>query len=48
METEVVRVPEIFGSMVFNDTAMKDKLPMDVYVKLKETVKLLDYHREVL
>ena len=38
METEVVRVPEIFGSMVFNDTAMKDKLPMDVYVKLKETI----------
>ena len=38
METEVVRVPEIFGSMVFNDAAMKDKLPMDVYVKLKETI----------
>lgn len=38
METEVVKVPDIFGSMVFNDAAMKDKLPMDVYVKLKETI----------
>lgn len=38
METEVVKVPDIFGSMVFNDAAMKGKLPMDVYVKLKETI----------
>lgn len=38
METTTVKVPEIFGSMVFNDAAMKDKLPMDVYLKLKETI----------
>ena len=38
MEKHVVKVPEIFGSMVFNDTAMREKLPMDVYLKLKETI----------
>ena len=39
MDKHVVKVPEIFGSMVFNDAAMKDKLPMDVYLKLKETIE---------
>lgn len=39
MESITVKVPEIFGSMVFNDAAMKDKLPMDVYLKLKETIE---------
>ncbi|MBQ2777876.1 MAG: glutamine synthetase III, partial [Peptococcaceae bacterium] len=38
METATVKVPDIFGDMVFNDAAMKDKLPMDVYLKLKETI----------
>ncbi len=38
METEIVKVPEIFGNMVFNDNAMRDRLPMDVYLKLKETI----------
>ena len=38
METVTVKVPDIFGDMVFNDAAMKDKLPMDVYLKLKETI----------
>ena len=38
MEKNVVKVPGIFGSMVFNDAAMKEKLPMDVYLKLKETI----------
>lgn len=32
----VINVPELFGSMVFNDAAMKAKLPKDVYMKLKE------------
>lgn len=39
MESTTMKVPEIFGSMVFNDAAMKDKLPMDVYLKLKETIE---------
>ncbi|MBQ5707941.1 MAG: glutamine synthetase III, partial [Peptococcaceae bacterium] len=34
----MVKVPDMFGDMVFNDTAMKEKLPMDVYLKLKETI----------
>lgn len=29
-------IPEIFGSMVFNNKIMKDKLPEDVYRQLKE------------
>lgn len=31
-------VPEIFGSMVFNDEVMKDKLPKDVYKALLKTI----------
>ena len=38
METAAMNVPDMFGSMVFNDAAMKAKLPKDVYMKLKETV----------
>ncbi len=34
----VINVPELFGSMVFNDAAMKAKLPKDVYMKLKDTI----------
>ena len=30
-------VPEIFGSMVFNDTIMKEKLPKDTYKALRKT-----------
>ncbi|MBQ1188729.1 MAG: glutamine synthetase III [Peptococcaceae bacterium] len=33
-----MNVPDMFGSMVFNDAAMKSKLPKDVYMKLKETI----------
>ena len=32
-------VPEIFGSMVFNDAIMRDKLPKDVYKSLKKTIE---------
>ncbi len=32
-------VPEIFGSMVFNDAIMRDKLPRDVYRSLKKTIE---------
>lgn len=32
-------VPSIFGSMVFNDEVMRDKLPKDTYQTLKKTIK---------
>ncbi|MBQ7565087.1 MAG: glutamine synthetase III [Lachnospiraceae bacterium] len=32
-------VPEIFGSMVFNDAIMREKLPKDVYRSLKKTIE---------
>ncbi len=32
-------VPEIFGSMVFNDAIMRDKLPKDIYKSLKKTIE---------
>ena len=32
-------VPELFGSMVFNDAVMKERLPKDVYKKLKKTMR---------
>jgi Uncharacterized protein related to glutamine synthetase len=31
-------VPGMFGSMVFNDTIMRDRLPKDVYKSLKKTI----------
>ena len=36
----ITNVPELFGSMVFNDTVMKERLPKDVYKKLKKTCLL--------
>ena len=35
---EVKNIPELFGSMVFNDTVMRQRLPEDVYKALKETM----------
>ena len=38
-------VPEYFGSMVFNDEVMKERLPKETYKALKKTVyegKVLD------
>ena len=32
-------VPELFGSMVFNETVMQERLPKDVYRKLKKTMR---------
>ncbi|MBQ7090457.1 MAG: glutamine synthetase III, partial [Clostridia bacterium] len=32
-------IPEIFGSMVFNDKAMKRYLPEDTYLALKKTIE---------
>lgn len=33
----MISVPEIFGSLVFNDTVMKERLPKDTYKALKRT-----------
>ncbi len=35
----MINVPEIFGSNVFNDDVMKDKLPKPVYKALKKTIQ---------
>ena len=32
-------VPELFGSMVFNETVMKERLPKDIFRKLKKTMR---------
>lgn len=32
-------ISKTFGSMVFNDAVMREKLPKDVYKKLKQTIK---------
>ena len=32
-------VPEIFGSMVFNDSVMKNKLPKEIYKSLRKTIE---------
>lgn len=39
MSTNVTNVPEIFGSMVFNDKVMKERLPKQVYKDLTATIK---------
>ncbi len=36
---EIKNVPELFGSLVFNETVMKERLPKDVYRKLKKTMR---------
>ena len=33
------KVPETYGSLVFNDKVMRDKLPKDVYKALKKTIE---------
>ena len=32
-------IPNLFGSMVFDDSTMKEKLPKDVYKALKKTIQ---------
>ena len=32
-------VPSIFGSLVFNDNVMRDRLPKDIYKALKKTIE---------
>ena len=38
----MVNVPEIFGSMVFNDATMKERLPKATYKALKKTIDLAE------
>ena len=33
------KVPEIYGSLVFNDKVMRDKLPKDVYKAIRKTIE---------
>ena len=33
------KVPELFGSMVFNEAVMKERLPKDTYKALKCTIR---------
>jgi glutamine synthetase len=35
----VQSIPEIFGSMVFNDSVMKERLPKEIYKSLKKTIE---------
>ncbi len=37
-ETKKVNVPELYGSLVFNDAEMRARLPQDVYQSLKKTI----------
>ncbi len=32
------KIPDIFGSMVFNDSVMRDRLPKEIYRSIKKTV----------
>ena len=32
-------VPELYGSLVFNDRVMRDKLPKDIYKALRKTIE---------
>ena len=35
----MLNLPELFGSMVFGDTAMKERLPKETYRALKKTIE---------
>ncbi len=35
----MINVPELFGSMVFNEHVMRDRLPKDVFAALQSTIK---------
>ncbi|NLE13842.1 MAG: glutamine synthetase type III [Clostridiales bacterium] len=35
----MTNIPEIFGSMVFNDEVMRAKLPNDIYISLHKTIE---------
>lgn len=33
------RIPELYGSLVFNDKIMREKLPKDIYKALRKTIE---------
>lgn len=35
----MTQITELFGSMVFNDSVMRQRLPKDTYRALKQTIK---------
>ncbi|MBQ1526598.1 MAG: glutamine synthetase III [Lachnospiraceae bacterium] len=39
MGTTQQRIPELYGSLVFNDKVMRDKLPKDIYKALRKTIE---------
>ena len=39
MSTEPIKVAEIFGENVFNDTVMQERLPKKIYKNLKKTIE---------
>ncbi len=38
MENDKINIPELFGTMVFNDDAMREHLPKAVYKRLRQTI----------
>ena len=38
MDKQIESVTEVFGSNVFNDTVMRERLPKDVYKSLRRTI----------
>ena len=34
-----MNIPEIYGSMVFNDKVMRERLPKDIYKAVRKTSK---------
>ena len=36
---EKTSVPEMYGSLVFNDKVMKDRLPKDIYRAVHKTIQ---------
>ncbi len=34
-----MNIPELFGSLVFNETVMKQRLPQDIYIAVKKTIE---------
>ena len=37
--SEVINISEVFGKNVFNETVMRDRLPKNVFKKLKQTIE---------
>lgn len=38
----MAKVPELFGSMVFNDQTMQERLPKSTYKALKKTIQTVN------